>query len=128
MTTDQSIDAAKHQREVIGQARECLQSSWEECDEATKLETRALTKSERRTLKRHLNAACPEIQFLDVIEIVSPSRISLMVSNNSMSLDLTEGWNLFCREDRLKAWRYICYFKHIVVILSPECKDVRRSN
>ena len=81
-----------------------------------------LTTKERRTLKRHLDAAYPETQFLDVIEIFSPSRISFMVSNNSMSLDLTEGWNLCCPEDRLKAWRYICYFKPIVVIFSLECK------
>ena len=25
-------------------------------------------------------------------------------------------------KDRVKAWRYICYFKPIIVILSPECK------
>ena len=72
MTTGQSIDAAKQQREVNRQARECLQSSLEECEEATKLETRVLTKRERRTLKRHLNAACPETQFLDVIEVFYP--------------------------------------------------------
>ena len=45
-----------------------------------------------------------------------------MVSENSMSLDLTSVWNLVFYEDRIKAWRYICYFKPIVVILSPECK------
>ena len=45
-----------------------------------------------------------------------------MVSTNSMSLDLTSGWNFVSHEDRIKAWRYICYFKPIVVILSSECK------
>ena len=116
MTTGQSSDAAKQQREVIRQARECLQSSWEECEEVTKLETRVLTNKERRTLKRHLDAACPETQFLDVIELFSAPRISLLISQNSMSMDCIAGWNLFCYEDRLRAWRYIYYFKPIVVI------------
>ena len=59
---------------------------------------------------------------MDVLELFSTPKIAPLVSENSMSLDLTSGWNLFSREDRIRAWRYICYFKPIVVILSPECK------
>ena len=73
-------------------------------------------------LKRHLEAACPEIQLLNVIELFLAPRISPLVSYNSTSMDVIAGWNLFRYEDRLKAWRYICYFKPIVVIISPECK------
>ena len=83
-----------------------------------------MSKTECQKLKRHLSAACPEIQCLDVIELFSTPNIAPMVFENSMSLDLTSGWNLFSYEDRIKAWRYICYFKHIVVILSHECKGV----
>ena len=62
------------------------------------------------------------MQFLDVMELFSTPTIAPLVSENSMCLDLTSGWNLFSREDRIRAWRYICYFKPVVVILSPECK------
>ena len=44
-----------------------------------------------KMLKCHLGAACPEIQFLGVIELLSSPRISPMVSENSMSMDLTSG-------------------------------------
>ena len=44
-----------------------------------------------------------------------------MVLDNSMSMGLTGGWNLLSHEDRLKVWRYMCYFKPVVIILSPEC-------
>ena len=117
MTTD-----LRQRREVTDQARRCIRSSWDECDDAVKMETRVLSNKARRTLKRHLDASCPETEFVNGIEIFVPSRIIRMVSNNSMSLDLTENWNLFCREDRLTAWRYIRYFKRIVGIFSPECK------
>ena len=89
-----------------------------------KLETRVLSKTERQKLKQHLPAACPEIQFLDVIELFSMPRIAPMVSQNSMSMDLTSLWNFFSYEDRIKAWRYISYFKPIVVILSVEYNDL----
>ena len=32
------------------------------------------------------------------------------------------GWNFFPREDRLRVWRYIGYFKPVVNILYPKCK------
>ena len=94
-------------RTVTIQARRCISSSCEECEEALKFETRPMSNKERQKLKRHLFAACPEIQFLDVIELFSTSKIAHMVSENSMSLDLTSGWNLVFYEDRIKAWRYI---------------------
>ena len=56
------------------------------------------------------------------MELFSTPKIAPLVLENSMYLELTSGWNLFSREDRIRAWRYICYFKLIVVILSPECK------
>ena len=109
-------------RTVTTQARRCISSSLEECEEALRLESLPMSKTERQKLKRHFFAACPEMQFLDVIELFSTPKIAPMVSTNSMSLDLTSGWIFFSHEDRIKAWRYICYFKHIVVILSSECK------
>ena len=54
-------------RAVTVQDRRCINSSWEECEEAMKLETRMLSKTERQKLKRHISAACPEIKLLDVI-------------------------------------------------------------
>ena len=35
----------QQRREVIAQARRCIKSSWEECEEAVKLETRVLLKN-----------------------------------------------------------------------------------
>ena len=52
----------QQRREVTAQARRCIKSSWEECQEAVKLETRVLSNNEHQQLKEHLAAACPEIQ------------------------------------------------------------------
>ena len=68
LLTIQSHDVKKQKNEVTKLAKRYVQSSWEECEEVA-METRVLSTKERRTLKRHLDAACPETQFLDAIDL-----------------------------------------------------------
>ena len=58
-------------RPVTAQARRCMNDSWEECAEALSVESRPMSKAERQKLTHHIFAACPEMQFLDVLELFS---------------------------------------------------------
>lgn len=78
-------------------------------------------------MKRELEVAFPELQFLRIVELFSVPGLSPMVQHNDMFMDLTTCWDIFSHDGQLFIWRDITYFGPLVVILSPGCKGFAES-
>ena len=65
------------------------------------------------------------IMSVDVTEVFSPARLNKLAAKFGLapgaSLDLTNGWDFSCAEDRLRAWKLIKKTVPYVIIGCPPC-------
>ena len=68
------------------------------------------------------------IMSVGVTEVFSPARVNKMAAKFGLvpgaSLELTNGWDLSCTEDRTKAWKVVEKTLRYVIIVFPHAHDL----